>query len=119
MRHGEFLRDAKLLKEALNSSYWIKGWKDRRKNATKPGVIISTAGMLKGGPAMFYMSKIGKKSCNGVFLVSYQIPGTPGRQLLDRGICPINGKMKKIKAKVGHFDFSSHSGASELKKSAE
>ncbi|NIU83330.1 MAG: MBL fold metallo-hydrolase, partial [Candidatus Thorarchaeota archaeon] len=108
-----------MLKEALNSSYWIKGWKDRRKNATKPGVIISTAGMLKGGPAMFYMSKIGKKSCNGVFLVSYQIPGTPGRQLLDRGICPINGKMKKIKAKVGHFDFSSHSGASELKKSAE
>jgi Cft2 family RNA processing exonuclease len=65
------------------------------------------------------MSKIGKKSRNGVFLVSYQIPGTPGRQLLDKGICRIDGKMKKIKAKVGHFDFSSHSGARELKKSAK
>lgn len=117
MKHGEFLRDPKLLKDALNSAYWINGWKDRKKNAGKSGVIISTAGMLKGGPAIFYMSKIGKKSRNGVFLVSYQIPGTPGRQLLDKGICRINGKFEKVKAKVGHFDFSSHCGASELRRS--
>lgn len=115
MKHGEFLRDAKLFKEALNSALWIKGWKERKKNAGKPGVIISTAGMLKGGPAIFYMSKIGKKSRNGVFLVSFQIPGTPGRQLLDKGICYMDGKIRKIKAKVGHFDFSSHCGASGLR----
>jgi putative mRNA 3-end processing factor len=115
MKHGEFLRDAKLFREALNSALWIKGWKERKKNAGKPGVIISTAGMLKGGPAIFYMSKIGKKSRNGVFLVSFQIPGTPGRQLLDKGVCYMDGKIRKIKAKVGHFDFSSHCGASGLR----
>lgn len=71
--------------------------------------------MLKGGPAMFYISKIGKKSNNAVFLVSYQIPGTPGKELLEKGICVIDGKMRKVKAKVQHFDFSSHCGASELK----
>lgn len=119
MKHGEFLRDSKLLEDALNSPYWIEGWRDRRKNARESGVIISTAGMLKGGPAIFYMSKIGKKSNNGVFLVSFQIPGTPGRQLLDKGICRIDGKMQKIKAKVGHFDFSSHSGASQLRDSVK
>jgi putative mRNA 3-end processing factor len=80
-----------------------------------PGVIISPAGMLKGGPAVFYISKIGKKSDNAVFLVSYQIPGTPGKELLEKGICVIDGKMRKIKARVEHFDFSSHCGASELK----
>ena len=64
---------------------------------------------------MFYISKIGKKANNAVFLVSYQIPGTPGRQLLEKGICTIDGKVRKIKAKVQHFDFSSHCGASQLK----
>ncbi len=115
MKHGQFLRDSKLLNDALHSAHWIEGWRDRRKAAKNQGVIISTAGMLKGGPSIFYISKIGKKACNAVFLVSFQIPGTPGRQLLDKGICVIDGKMKKIKAQVGHFDFSSHCGASELK----
>ncbi|MDH5375427.1 MAG: MBL fold metallo-hydrolase [Candidatus Bathyarchaeota archaeon] len=119
MRHGQFLRDSKLLKDALNSAHWIEGWRDRRKTARKPGVIISTAGMLKGGPSVFYISKIGKKAHDAVFLVSYQIPGTPGRQLLDKGVCVIDGKMRKIKARVGHFDFSSHCGASELKESVK
>ncbi len=119
MRHGQFLRDSKLLNDALHSAHWIEGWRDRRKAAKKPGVIISTAGMLKGGPSVFYISKIGKKARNAVFLVSYQIPGTPGRQLLDKGICVIDGKMRKIKARVGHFDFSSHCGAGELKESVK
>ncbi len=115
MNHGQFLRDPKLLKDALYSAHWIEGWRDRRKTAKKPGVIISTAGMLKGGPSTFYISKIGKNVHNAVFLVSYQIQGTPGRQLLDKGICVIDGKMRKITAHVGHFDFSSHCGANELK----
>jgi len=80
----------------------------------KPGVIISPAGMLKGGPASFYIQKVGKKKQNAVFLVSYQVPGTPGRELMEKGRCVIDGKMRKIKAQIGHFDFSSHCGASQL-----
>jgi putative mRNA 3-end processing factor len=71
--------------------------------------------MLKGGPAVFYTSKIGKKSNNAIFLVSYQIPGTPGKELMEKGICVIDGKMRKVKAQVQHFDFSSHCGAGELR----
>ena len=111
----EFLRDPKLFTEAMHSVEWVEGWRDRRRALKNPSVVISPAGMLKGGPSMFYISKIGKKANNAVFLVSYQIPGTPGRQLLEKGICTIDGKVRKIKAKVQHFDFSSHCGASQLK----
>ncbi|MEM2092564.1 MAG: MBL fold metallo-hydrolase RNA specificity domain-containing protein, partial [Candidatus Bathyarchaeia archaeon] len=52
---------------------------------------------------------------NAIFLVGYQIPGTPGRELMEKGRCVIDGKVRKIKARVGFFDFSSHCGASELK----
>ena len=117
MNSKEFLRDPKLFTEAMHSVEWVEGWRDRRKALRNPGVIISPAGMLKGGASQFYISKVGKKANNAVFLVSFQIPGTPGRELMDKGICTIDGKVRKIKAKVQHFDFSSHSGATQLRES--
>ncbi|HLE75084.1 MAG TPA: MBL fold metallo-hydrolase [Candidatus Bathyarchaeia archaeon] len=115
MNYKEFLRDPKLFVDAMHSADWVEGWRDRRKALKTPSVIVSPAGMLKGGPAAFYASKIGKKAGNAIFLVSYQIPGTPGKELLDKGICTIDGKVRRVKAHVEHFDFSSHCGASQLK----
>jgi len=115
MNHASYMRDPKLFMKALRSAVWVDGWNGRRKTAGKPGAIISPAGMLKGGPAAFYIQKVGTKSKNGVFLVGYQIPGTPGRELLDEGKCVIDGKVQNVKAQVKRFDFSSHSGAKELK----
>ena len=115
MNYQQYLGDPKLFSTALHGVDWMEGWRDRRRAIRAPGVIISPAGMLKGGPAMFYTSKIAKKANNAIFLVSYQIPGTPGRELLEKGVCTIDGKMRKVKARVQHFDFSSHCGASELK----
>ena len=115
MNHKEFLRDPKLFMNAMHSLDWVESWRDRRKALKASNVIISTAGMLKGGPAAFYISKIGKKANNAVFLVSYQIPGTPGNELLEKGVCTIDGKVRKIKAHYEQFDFSSHCGASQLK----
>jgi len=115
MNYVNFLRDPRLFMDAMHSLTWVEGWRDRRIATKKPCVIISPAGMLKGGPSVFYVSKIGKKAQNAVFLVSYQIPGTPGRELLEKGMCIIDGKIRKVKAKVERFDFSSHCGASELR----
>jgi putative mRNA 3-end processing factor len=115
LSYKEFLKDPRTFTDAMRSVDWVEGWRDRRKAMKTPGVIISPAGMLKGGPAVFYLSKIGKRANNAVFLVSYQIPGTPGKELLEKGVCLIDGKIRKIKARVAHFDFSSHCGASELK----
>ena len=119
MRHTQYLRDPELFMNAVHNATWVEGWRDRRRAPKKPGAIISPAGMLKGGPSAFYIQKVGKKSRNGVFLVSYQIPGTPGRELLDTGKCLVDGKMHKIKAKVEHFDFSSHCGANQLKETVK
>jgi putative mRNA 3-end processing factor len=115
MNYNENLRDPRMFINAMRSVDWIEGWRDRRRAAKTPCVIISPAGMLKGGPAVFYTSKIGKKANNAIFLVSYQIPGTPGKELLEKGVCLIDGKMRKVKARIEHFDFSSHCGASQLR----
>ena len=114
MNHRTYLRDPRLFMDAIHAATWIEDRRDRSEAVKKPGVVISPAGMLKGGPAAFYVQRLGKKLHNAVFLVSYQIPGTPGRELLEKGRCVIDGKMRKTKAQVEHFDFSSHCGASQL-----
>jgi len=119
MNYKEFLKDPKMFTEAMHYVDWVEGWRDRRKATKAPCAIISPAGMLKGGPAVFYTSKIGKKASNAIFLVSYQIPGTPGKELLEKGVCLIDGKMRRVKAQVKHFDFSSHCGATQLKEAVK
>jgi putative mRNA 3-end processing factor len=119
MNRTSYLRDPRLFMDAVNSANTVENWRDRRLAMSRPGVVITPAGMLKGGPAAFYIQKIGKKSRNAVFLVSYQIPGTPGYELLEKGRCVIDGRMRKIKAQVERFDFSSHSGATELKETVK
>jgi putative mRNA 3-end processing factor len=119
MGHLNFLKDPRLFMDAIHMVNWAETWKDRINAAKKPGVIISPAGMLKGGPVGSYLQIVGKKAKNAVFLVGYQIPGTPGWELLNKGRCVIDGKMRKVKAKVGFFDFSSHCGAKELKETVK
>jgi putative mRNA 3-end processing factor len=51
---------------------------------------------------------------NGISIVSFQVPGTPGRTLIDKGLTIYRGKPTKVKAEVRRFDFSSHSGKSML-----
>jgi putative mRNA 3-end processing factor len=117
LNYKEFLRDPKLFANTMNTVEWVEGWRDRRRAIKTPSVIVSPAGMLKGGPSQFYLSKVGKKANNAIFLVSYQIPGTPGRQLMEKGVTTIDGKVRKVKAHFQHFDFSSHCGATMLKES--
>jgi len=119
LRHPDYLGDSKLFVEAINSTHWIRGWRDRRKFAKEPGVIVSPAGMLKGGNAVFYMNTIANKEGNGVFLVSYQLPDSPGRILLDTHRFIIDGKMRQVKANIAQFDFTSHCGKSQLLETAK
>jgi putative mRNA 3-end processing factor len=119
MEQLNFVKDRRLYMDAIHETNWVEGWRDRKIASRRPGVIISPAGMLKGGPAGSYLQTIGKRAGNAIFLVGYQIPGTPGKELLDKGRCVIDGRMRKVKAKVGFFDFSSHAGATELRETVK
>jgi putative mRNA 3-end processing factor len=110
----KYVRDPTLYKKALSRTSVIRGWKDRRRATKRPGVIVSPAGMLTGGNAVFYMNSVAKKAKNGVFLVSYQVPDSPGRRLLESRRFIISGKTRKVKAEIDHFDFTSHAGKTGL-----
>src|SRR5207249_5708795 len=57
---------------------------------------------------------VAAKKQNAVFMVSLQVPGSPGRILLDRHKFVIHGRARPVDARVERFDFSSHGGKREL-----
>ncbi|MGE5685194.1 MAG: MBL fold metallo-hydrolase [Nitrososphaerota archaeon] len=114
LRNPSFLRDPEGFKKIITEIEWVKGWQRRKHLVKEPGVIISPAGMLVGGTALFYLQEIAKNPNNGIALVSYQGKGTPGRLLLEKGLVSYNGKTKKSLAEVKHYEFSGHSSRTEL-----
>ena len=80
-------------------------------------IVVTTSGMLKGGPVIQYMDKWAGDSNNKVILVSYQAEDTPGRQLLNgaREIEFGDEKLKiKINMKVEYFHLSAHADRPQL-----
>lgn len=113
-KYPAFLKNPELFSKAITGAEWISGWSQRRKAAKEPCVIISPAGMLVGGAGVFYLQQIAKGEKNGIAMVSYQGEGTPGRALLEKRVAVIEGKVRKVKAEIQRFEFSGHSGRSDL-----
>ena len=114
VRHPTFLRDPEVFKKAVTEAEWIRGWNRRKKIVKEPCVIISPAGMLVGGTAVFYLQEIAKDSKNGIAIVSYQGEGTPGKTLLEKRVTIFDGRVRKCLADVKRFEFSGHNSRSEL-----
>jgi putative mRNA 3-end processing factor len=114
MRHQTFLRDPEIFKKAVTEAEWIKGWNRRKRIVREPCVIISPAGMLVGGTAVFYLQEIAKDNKNGIAIVSYQGEGTPGKTLLEKKVTIFDGRVRKCLADVKRFEFSGHNSRSEL-----
>jgi putative mRNA 3-end processing factor len=114
LRHPTFLKNPEIFKQAVGEAEWISGWNRRKKALKEPCVIISPAGMLVGGSAVFYLQEISKSDKNGIALVSYQGEGTPGRALLENRVTIVDGKARKCLADVKRLEFSGHNSRSEL-----
>ena len=114
MENPSSVRDPKLLERALNKVQFVEDWGARRRAVTDSAVIISPAGMLVGGFSTFYNKSVTRNKRNGIAIVSFQVPGTPGRTLLEKKEVKLDGKRYKVAADVQRFDFSSHLGMSDL-----
>lgn len=113
-RHPGYLRDSKVFSDAVNEAVWIRDHHERKKAIQEPCVVISPAGMLVGGNAVYYLQQLAFDKRNGIALVSYQGEGTPGRKLLETGKVSARGKDMHVSAEVKQFEFSGHSSRSEL-----
>ena len=114
LRYPEYLRDPKVFADSIHQAKWIKGERERKDALKEPCVVISPAGMLVGGSAVYYLQQLALDKKNGIAMVSYQGEGTPGRKLLETGKVNVRGRDVKTEAEVKQFEFSGHADRKDL-----
>jgi putative mRNA 3-end processing factor len=113
LKYDEYLRDSKELKKSLNHMNFVHS-DSGRKQALDADVIITSSGMMDGGPVLHYMSKLKDNPKNAVLLTGYQVEGTNSRLLVDEGLLDFYGVKEKVACEVEYFDFSGHAGHNQL-----
>jgi len=113
LKHKNYLRSHEDLKKAFNKMNLVHS-DQGRKLALKSEVIITSSGMMDGGPVLNYMNKLKDDPKSAVLLTGYQVPDSNARRLVDKGTLNFYGVAEKINCEVQYFDFSAHAGHNEL-----
>lgn len=109
----EYVASASDLKRACLRAYIVETNEDRFRS-DRADVIVTTSGMLDGGPALGYIEKIKNDPKSGILMSGFQVEESNGFRLLNSGHLEINGVLEKVNCEVGRFDLSAHAGHSEL-----
>lgn len=113
-KYPEYIKDPGLLDRAFKNSFIVDS-AERSEVMDEPSVIVTTAGMLNGGPVLYYLKDIYDDPRSKILLTGYQVEGTNGRMLLERGYYEDRGRTIRLDAALELYDFSAHSGDSGLK----
>ncbi len=110
------IRNSDLLKESLSKVRYVRNPKERKKILHKQCIIVTTSGMVSGGPVIEYLKHFWHNENDAILLSGFQAEGTNGRMLLDHGGCYIDGHYINFKSRIKKFDFSGHAGKAGLMK---
>jgi putative mRNA 3-end processing factor len=114
LKDPEFIRDAKALKKAFKRVRLIETDSERKKIVKKPCAIVTTSGLLEGGPSVGYVKSLYNNSESSIIFTGFLIPKTAGRYLVDTGRFVTEGFDLKIKMNIEKLDFSAHAGRNDL-----
>ncbi|MGC8649077.1 MAG: MBL fold metallo-hydrolase [Candidatus Micrarchaeia archaeon] len=112
LKYPDYINNAELLKKAMDHVNIIDNVMDKKEALQNPSIIVTTSGMLSGGPVLYYITRLNKNS--HILLTGYQTEKTNGRTLLENGYIIIDNSKIKIPQKVSFYDFSAHAGKSDL-----
>jgi predicted metal-dependent RNase len=78
-------------------------------------IIVTTSGMIVGGPILFYLSKLAGNPRNKLLQIGYQAAGTTGRELQD-GAREITIDRRKVKVglTIENYHLSAHGDRPQL-----
>ena len=84
-----------------------------------PAIIVSSSGMLAGGPSMAYASALAAKPENAILLTGYQDEEAPGRRLQEvarrgYGALRLGDKKVDVKCRLGTYSLSAHADTGQL-----
>ncbi len=112
LENKEYIKRPGRFASAVNSVNLIGGHRERESATDEPGVIISSAGMMSGGPIMGYLFNVNRKS--KVVFTGFCMEDTNGHKLQTEGYIEKDGYELYVDLPVQYLDFSAHAGRKEL-----
>jgi Cft2 family RNA processing exonuclease len=84
-----------------------------------PACILSSSGMLTGGPSVWYAARLASQPAASIFITGYQDEESPGRKLLDlaehkNSTIELQGQQIAVQCQVAKYSLSAHADGSEL-----
>lgn len=111
-RNPRFISNADLLSKAIEDAEVIGSSRERASVLDGPSIIVTTAGMLQGGPALNYITRLNDNS--KIFITGYQAEDTNGRSLVENGHIRTENGTVRIRTPVSVYDLSAHASRSGL-----
>jgi putative mRNA 3-end processing factor len=108
-----WLKNGKALRKAFQRVKEVRN--QRREDIVKQqSIILTTSGMMEGGPVISYLKHMHFDEKNSILLTGYQAKETNGRRLMEQGKVEVDGQIVNVKCHYEQFDFSAHTGRKEL-----
>lgn len=87
--------------------------------AGPPACILSSSGMLTGGPSVWYAQRLAGQEQAAILITGYQDEEAPGRRLLDlaerkNSTLDLNGTTIAVRCHVAKYSLSAHADGGEL-----
>jgi Cft2 family RNA processing exonuclease len=87
--------------------------------AEEPACIVSSSGMLTGGPSAWYAARLAEKAEASILITGYQDEEAPGKRLLalaeqQAETIELDGKLVKVACTVAKYSLSAHADGGEL-----
>jgi len=84
-----------------------------------PCCIISSSGMLTGGPSAWYARRLAERPAASILITGYQDEEAPGRRLLQlaergEGTLDLEGASVAVRCRVAQYSLSAHADGAEL-----
>jgi len=114
LNHPDSVYNYKKMKQAFAKARKIRSHHDRKYAIKNPSIVITTSGMLNGGPIHYYIRKLWKRENCGMALTGFQVPGTVGHTLAHTGRYVHEGIDIQPNFNIDTMDFSAHCGRDDL-----
>ncbi|MGM5483831.1 MAG: MBL fold metallo-hydrolase [Nanobdellota archaeon] len=114
IKNKDLIINGETLEESLDKVNFIKNQAEREKAVKNQSIILTTSGMLDGGPVLYYIPYFENRKDSGILLTGYQAEQTNGRMLLENGSIIIEGKEHSVNCFVKKYDLSAHAGRNQL-----
>src|SRR5256886_2045108 len=99
---------------------FVRDERDRERIlAGPPACILSSSGMLTGGPSVWYAARLASDPKASILITGYQDEESPGKRLLDlaekkENMLVLGGTQVEVRCQVAKYSLSAHADGAEL-----